>query len=691
MNQDKKLINNHIEEYLDYYCSTELPRSAVLLKGQWGSGKTWFIKQYYKKNSPREIDIWKDPVDLLLLGELLHKVNFVGKAWSYFFRKEQISSKKFLYVSLYGLDTLSSIDEAIFQELHPLWGSEQVRIAGNIIKGFLNGSLKIDLNGTGKDMASWNIKIPDLPKKTKGSNKKGANKRVLIFDDLERCSINISDLLGYINQFVEHQNIKIIILADESKISNNADYLNFKEKLVDKTFNIIPDFENALKSFASEVKEPIIERFLCDHIDFIKDLYSTKANRENLRTLRNMVLDLKRIFTHFPIKAKENTEILKDILKFLILFSTEVSSAKIKSGDIVKLVSEYKHLYAELSLKATDNSLSSNKSDEIDKDDNVKTLKDIAEENYDLYFKFDLDEVFPTKEWWEKFFDKGLIDSEELTTNILSKYFPDDQDIPNWRKLYYWRKLPDEKFASLLKEVELEYQTRRFDDIGEVKHVFGILLNLSDTGLLNKSKQEILSSAKDYINDLNRSNKIPLSKSSIYYDKFHDNYNNTIFAGFDLPEFTQFSSYVDSIQESIRIKQLPNDAKKLIDIMLSDHRKFYQMICLNDDVDSEYCAVPIFNHMDISYFTSKLFSMIPEDQRFVLLTLKQRYKIINENNKGLLSEIVWLKKLQECITKKSELEQGKPSGYHLKKLNEEYLNSIIKNLEAEEIKYAKPH
>ena len=125
--------------------------------------------------------------------------------------------------------------------------------------------------------------------------------------------------------------------------------------------------------------------------------------------------------------------------------------------------------------------------------------------------------------------------------------------------------------------------------------------------------------------------------------------------------------------------------------MLSDHRKFYQMICPNNDVDSEYCAVPIFNHMDISYFTSKLFSMIPEDQRFVLVTLKEHYKIINENNKGLLSEIVWLKKLQECITKKSELEQGKPSGYHLKKLNEEYLNSIIKNLEAEEIKYAKPH
>ena len=37
------------------------------------------------------------------------------------------------------------------------------------------------------------------------------------------------------------------------------------------------------------------------------------------------------------------------------------------------------------------------------------------------------------------------------------------------------------------------------------------------------------------------------------------------------------------------------------------------------------------------------------------------------------------------------LKQGKPSGYRLKKLNDDYLDSIIKNLEVEETKYAKPH
>jgi KaiC/GvpD/RAD55 family RecA-like ATPase len=42
-------VNAHVQEYLDYYCGlTNPPGFAVLLKGSWGSGKTWFIEQYQK-------------------------------------------------------------------------------------------------------------------------------------------------------------------------------------------------------------------------------------------------------------------------------------------------------------------------------------------------------------------------------------------------------------------------------------------------------------------------------------------------------------------------------------------------------------------------------------------------------------------------------------------------------------------
>jgi len=50
MAQGNQSLNSHIETYLDYYCGlSHAPGFAVLLKGQWGSGKTWFINRYREK------------------------------------------------------------------------------------------------------------------------------------------------------------------------------------------------------------------------------------------------------------------------------------------------------------------------------------------------------------------------------------------------------------------------------------------------------------------------------------------------------------------------------------------------------------------------------------------------------------------------------------------------------------------
>jgi tRNA A37 threonylcarbamoyladenosine biosynthesis protein TsaE len=50
-----------VTDYLDYYCGLEdSPGFAVLLKGEWGSGKTWFINKYREK---LEAEIKKDKQD----------------------------------------------------------------------------------------------------------------------------------------------------------------------------------------------------------------------------------------------------------------------------------------------------------------------------------------------------------------------------------------------------------------------------------------------------------------------------------------------------------------------------------------------------------------------------------------------------------------------------------------------------
>jgi tRNA A37 threonylcarbamoyladenosine biosynthesis protein TsaE len=44
--------NQHIEDYLKYYLSSKFnPEFAILLQGEWGCGKTWFIKEFMKKHS----------------------------------------------------------------------------------------------------------------------------------------------------------------------------------------------------------------------------------------------------------------------------------------------------------------------------------------------------------------------------------------------------------------------------------------------------------------------------------------------------------------------------------------------------------------------------------------------------------------------------------------------------------------
>ena len=205
--------NQKIHNFLKYYCDlASPPEYAVLIKGKWGTGKTWFIKNLIKD---------------------LNALNI-----------------KSLHISLYGITTFDEIEMEFFRQLHPVLSSKKMALAGKVLKGILKTTLKIDL---GKDEAIINSSIPDidLPDYLKNTEN-----FVLIFDDIERCGIPICNLLGYINHFVEHDGYKVILLANEEEIlekdNNHLSYERIKEKLIGKTFEIIPEVDIALEKFISQ-------------------------------------------------------------------------------------------------------------------------------------------------------------------------------------------------------------------------------------------------------------------------------------------------------------------------------------------------------------------------------------------------------------------------------------------------------
>jgi hypothetical protein len=426
MSPDNQSLNDHIDKYLEYYCNlSHSPSFAVLLKGQWGSGKTWFINKY---------------------REILKKEN-----------------QKCLYVSLYGMTSFSEIEDAFLQQLlHPILTSKGVAVGFKIFKSLLKGTLKIDLDGDGKDDGNLSIQIPEI---NLIEQFKDINNSILIFDDLERCKIDLSNLLGYINYFVEHQGLKVILIADEDKLENNPDYPSIKEKLIGKTFAISADFDSALKNFIEVVNYKEVEKFLSESTILIKEIYK-QAKYENLRNLKQIILDFDRIFAVLLQKAKNNPEILQVILQSLMAFSIEIKRGDMSPKDITKLEDVYiSKLTEETNLQQSFNP-TNNQSD-------TKLTK--LQQSLGRYTSINLYDPLPSRQWWEVFFDKGIIDEKELNQSILNRYFQNN-NTANWIRLWHYPDVSDDEFNNLLNEVVLEFSNRKYNEIGIIKHVVGLLL-----------------------------------------------------------------------------------------------------------------------------------------------------------------------------------------------------------------------
>ncbi|RGF80662.1 P-loop NTPase fold protein [Blautia sp. OF03-13] len=51
---------------------------------------------------------------------------------------------------------------------------------------------------------------------------------IFVFDDLERCECPINELFGFLNELIEHENTKVIIIANEKEVSGIAEVQNLE-------------------------------------------------------------------------------------------------------------------------------------------------------------------------------------------------------------------------------------------------------------------------------------------------------------------------------------------------------------------------------------------------------------------------------------------------------------------------------
>ena len=174
------------------------------------------------------------------------------------------------------------------------------KIAGKIVF-----KTTLDWNKDSKEDVSFDATLDSLSLlSSKDSEFVGT--KLLVFDDLERCLIDMKLLLGYINNFVEHGSCHVIIVGDETHVIENAKNIltEFKEKTVGREFEVKPDIDAAITYFLTE--DIPLSEWLQNQKELILDVFlSTGCN--NLRILRQCLYDFNVLYSEVRKDLLENS------------------------------------------------------------------------------------------------------------------------------------------------------------------------------------------------------------------------------------------------------------------------------------------------------------------------------------------------------------------------------------------------
>lgn len=148
---------------------------------------------------------------------------------------------------------------------------------------------------------------------------------VLIFDDLERSKMSAKEVLGVVNQFVEREKIKVIVICNETK--EDEEYKQFKEKTIRYTLSYSPSTEEKFDSIVKEWfknRSSAYQSFLVSHKTLILDIFRL-GECTNLRTLI-FVLDIfEKIFKEISDRQFAD-DFRKGYLSFACIYSIEYKS-----------------------------------------------------------------------------------------------------------------------------------------------------------------------------------------------------------------------------------------------------------------------------------------------------------------------------------------------------------------------------
>ena len=598
----------------------------------------------------------------------------------------QLNGKKYttIYMSLYGISNLEEISKKIFIETTQLMDKN--------LRKFMDSHKQTTIPEYAKkgiDMANF-FGVTQSGDKVNYSDFFSTDDKVLCFDDLERANVDVIDILGYINNFVEHDHIKTIIICNEKELSTKLkssniemktfiatylldkqgdlkdtdkpmvekirdkiehvfdkanDYERIKEKLIGETFEYAPKFDYIINGLLMryENNQDLI-RFLRENTGLIITTFNRSGTR-NLRILKHALNDFKKIY-EMVSKYYQNTSnrVIQTMLIFTIAVSFEIKAGRITKDKFLNIKDneEYK------SLLVSSRVLLDNRQFYIKEFDN----------NYYYNFKADY-RFFKFIEYYvrTRIFDMKIFkENMETIRNTI-----DLENLPAYKRLLteeYW-KIPDDQFNDLIEEILEDIKKGEIELIDIVK-IFAYFQYFAKRGLI---KYDIKTLKSLFFNGMNIA-----SLKSKYCPNVEEELGKVIIqtAGEDLDDVMR---HFNKLNIQLLEKLYREKADEIFKCIPMKMELFYERF------DKECMDIPIFKYYDVYQIFQRISCATNEDIMLIKEKLANRAsknfeKIKDEfNNINQLKSIIdeYLKGKETTIKNVMLNDFSKELGYILEK------------------------
>lgn len=422
---------------------------------------------------------------------------------------------------------------------------------------------------------------------------------VICFDDLERCSIPINDLFGFINNLVEHCCCKVIILADEGNIGkmfantnlelkyitllsgkkiirgvddkgenvkNNIDdeltiqqlkrlneevysenyiYKDIKEKVIGMSLEYEPDLNEEIENIIEmTLKDQNLKQELISKKADILSYMSSCENR-NIRIIQTWLVKFEEVYKVIK-KNYSNSRHYDEIFQRFMVYSIRVACAVGKNKELMKWKEEAE--YADVRL-----------------DDAVLFEPEGYRFIDDLYIKNEIDETRVYKA--ANYIDDRCNQDESIKQENEKRYSCGEM----LRELEQWYMYEDSEIRVMLSTLKEEINEDKYVP-QNYQNIIRLLVLLNSAGLCNKELNEI----SDMLLE-----KVKKCSESIEIENFeYDFQNKELFQKFHkyYDPIYNFAVQKNRIYDKVEINSFlkNNDIDKFIQYCQDNHNLFLQ-------------------------------------------------------------------------------------------------------------------